>query len=197
MTTISFVNQALSFGVIISQIFMLLAVFYLALRQVGLLASHKEGGFVVPIIKRFFEFIGKNGILLAFIVSVFAMLGSLFYSEIAGYEPCKLCWFQRIFMYPQTILLGIALWRKDFQIALCGLVLSAIGAIIAGYHYVMQIGVVPSLPCSVVGYSVSCSQRFVLQFGYITIPMMALTAFLLIIIFLVFHKLTRLNNSTK
>jgi len=116
---------------------------------------------------------------LAFAVVVMATAGSLFYSEVAGYEPCKLCWFQRIFMYPQVLLLGIALVKKDRSAARYALLLSAIGAVIAGYHYLLQLGVAPALPCSAVGYSVSCSQRFVMQFGYITIPMMALTAFAL------------------
>lgn len=132
----------------------------------------------------FRAFISRNALLFAFVVALIATSGSLFYSEIAGYEPCKLCWFQRIFMYPQVILLGLALWKKDYGIKLYGIVLSAIGAVIAGYHYLLQLGVAPALPCAAVGYSAACSQRFVLQFGYITIPMMALTAFLLIIIFL-------------
>lgn len=132
----------------------------------------------------FRAFISKNALLSAFLVALIATSGSLFYSEIAGYEPCKLCWFQRIFMYPQVILLGLALWKKDYGIKFYGIVLSSIGAVIAGYHYLLQLGVAPALPCAAVGYSVACSQRFVLQFGYITIPMMALTAFLLIIIFL-------------
>ena len=46
------------------------------------------------------EIISAHGLLFAFVVVATATLGSLFYSEIAGFEPCKLCWFQRIFMYP-------------------------------------------------------------------------------------------------
>ena len=118
----------------------------------------------------------------AFLVSLGATVGSLFLSEIAQFEPCKLCWFQRIFMYPQVFLLGIALWKKDLGIYTYSIALSAIGAIIAGYHYLLQIGVAPALPCSAVGYSADCSQRFILQFGYITIPLMAFSAFLLILL---------------
>lgn len=126
------------------------------------------------------KFFSKNGILFAFIVATVATLGSLFYSEVAHYQPCELCWFQRIFMYPQTILLAIA-WKKKYAgIALYSLVLSIIGGSISAYHYLMQLGAVPSLPCAAVGISVSCSQRFVLTYGYITIPMMALSAFVLI-----------------
>ena len=114
----------------------------------------------------------------AFIVALIATAGSLFYSEIAGYTPCELCWFQRILMYPQVILLGVALAVKDQKIMRYILWLSGIGAFIALYHYLIQLGFLPGA-CDVSGYSVSCSHRFVLEYGYITIPMMALTAFLL------------------
>ena len=135
----------------------------------------------------------KYALPLSFAIVLAATAGSLFYSEIAGYEPCKLCWLQRIFIYPQTILLGIAIWKKDYEIALYSLALSVIGAIIAGYHYLLQIGIAPELPCSAVGYSVSCSQRFVMQFGYITIPMMAFSAFVLIALLMAL-KIKRVND---
>jgi disulfide bond formation protein DsbB len=135
--------------------------------------------------KKIIGYLSKKAILFSFIVALLATLGSLFYSEVAGFEPCKLCWFQRIFMYPQTILLAIALGKKNEGLAVYNsLVLSLIGAAIAGYHYLLQIGAAPVLPCSAVGYSAACSQRFVMQFGYITIPLMALTAFALIITFM-------------
>lgn len=163
MTLISTANLILSSLTVIGQVIIALIVIAFVIRNEKLL-----------------QFFGKNAVRLSFIVALIATLGSLFYSEIAGFEPCKLCWFQRIFMYPQVIFLGIALWKKDGGIALYGIALSAIGAIIAAYHYLLQIGVASGLPCSAVGYSAACSQRFVLQFGYITIPMMALTAFSLI-----------------
>jgi len=129
-------------------------------------------------------FLKNNVLFFAFAVALIATLGSLTYSEIIGYEPCKLCWFQRIFMYPQVILLGMALVKKDYKIASYSIFLSIIGAFIAGYHYLLQIGVAPELPCSAVGYSVSCSQRFVMQFGYISLPMMAFSAFILMALLL-------------
>lgn len=138
--------------------------------------------------ERIINFVGAHALGCSFLVALIATLGSLFYSEIAGYEPCKLCWFQRIFMYPQVVLLGIALWKKDPGVTRYLLALSIIGGAIAGYHYLLQIGVAPELPCSAVGYSVSCSQRFVLQFGYITIPLMAFTAFLLNAILAFTHR---------
>lgn len=119
----------------------------------------------------------KYALPLMFISALAATLGSLTYSDIIGYDPCKLCWFQRIFMYPQTLLLGIALLKKDTRIATYIFWLSLLGFVLALYHYLLQIGVATGAPCSVVGYSETCSKRFVLQYGYITIPMMAATAF--------------------
>lgn len=141
--------------------------------------------------KAILNFFRKYALVFAFIVALVATLGSLFYSEVAGYEPCKLCWFQRILMYPQVILLGIALLKKDNGIVLYSLSLSFIGALIAGYHYLLQLGIVPSIGCSAVGYSVDCAKRFIMGFGYITIPMMSLTAFLLIISFMFVLKRTK------
>jgi disulfide bond formation protein DsbB len=82
-------------------------------------------------------------------------------------------------MYPQVLLMGIALIRKDRWMKIYGFAFSIIGAAIALFHYTGQLGFTP-LPCSAVGVSVSCSQRFVMEFGYITIPMMAFSAFMLI-----------------
>ncbi len=134
--------------------------------------------------KKNLSFFKKNAILFAFIVALIATSGSLFYSEILGYTPCKLCWLQRIFMYPLVLLFGISLFKKDNNIIPYGLGMSLFGVIIAVYHYLLQIGFVSGMSCGVVGYSVECSKRFVMDFGYITIPMMSLIAFLLIFLFL-------------
>lgn len=128
--------------------------------------------------KSFVLFFENKALLIAFIVSLLATLGSLIYSDIIGYQPCKLCWFQRIFMYPQVILMGVALIRKDVGMKIYGCILSVIGAAIALYHYLGQFDFT-SLPCSALGQSVSCSTRFSSEFGYITIPLMAFSAFVL------------------
>ena len=118
-----------------------------------------------------------------FIVPVVAMAGSLFFSEVARYTPCVLCWYQRIAMYPQAIVLTIAFWKKDKSFNFYSLVLSLIGAIIATYHYLIQTGTIKEIvPCSLSPQAVDCAQKVSMTFGYITIPMMALSAFLLIIV---------------
>ncbi len=131
-----------------------------------------------------------RAMLWVFIVSLTATLGSLFFSEIAGYEPCKLCWYQRILMYPVALLSAVALIRKESWLIPYALVMSVIGQLIAAYHYFLQIGALYNLevdkfaPCSAVGYSASCTSIFQLKFGFITIPMMAFVAFSLITIIL-------------
>lgn len=154
---------------------------------VALLAKHKG---ITSLAARY-------ALLGSFIVALIATGGSLFYSEIAGYEPCKLCWFQRIFMYPQVILLGLALAKKISDALIVAGTLSAIGGIIAGYHYLLQLGVIKG-SCGVVGYSVACSQRFVMNFGYITIPLMAFSAFLLIFLIAVaFYRTSGHESSSQ
>lgn len=143
-----------------------------------------------------FGVMAKNARILSFIVALTAMLGSLFYSDIAGFEPCKLCWYQRILMYPMVLLLGMAIAKNDRKniVDYC-LWLSGIGAAIASYHYYLQRGGNEFIPCSTVGYSVSCAKTFVMSYGYITIPVMALTAFLLIFSAMLLQKL--LNKSAR
>ncbi len=127
------------------------------------------------------SFVSRKAMHVTFFAALLATLGSLIYSDVIGYEPCKLCWYQRIFMYPLVIVFGIALWKKHAWIKPYGVVMASFGALIAGFHYLGQIGWNPlGLECLAIGYSASCSKNFVLEFGFITIPMMALAAFLLI-----------------
>ena len=127
------------------------------------------------------RFAKKYGMRIAFIVVLTATLGSLTYSDIIGYEPCKLCWFQRILMYPMVVILGVVIWHKISYWAstLYALILSIMGIPLAFYHYLVQLGLIAA-PCTTAGISVSCAKFNFLTFGYITIPIMALSAFLLV-----------------
>ncbi len=123
-----------------------------------------------------------------FVMALIGTCGSLFFSNIAGYTPCTLCWFERIFYYPQTILFAVAQWWKARDIERYSLPLSWTGGVIALYHLYIQYGGESPLPCSAVGQSISCSKIFVRNFGYITIPMMALTGFALMIVLMYLAK---------
>ena len=181
MTLIESFDFSLSVLTVISQVFIIFSIVYILFFQ-------KEYGFIG-------KFLSKYGLLFAFITVLVATMGSLFYSEIAGYAPCELCWYQRIFMYPQVFLLGFALFKKDKGIIKYAILLSLIGVCIAIYHHLMQIGAVNSLSCPVVGYSVSCAKLFVMKFGYITLPIMASSAFLQTIFFLFFNNQNNNNNN--
>ena len=125
---------------------------------------------------------------LSFIIVLGAFFGSLFYSELAGFPPCSLCWYQRIFIYPQIILLASALFWRDHSIARYLLPLSIIGGAIALYNSYLQYGGSPLIPCAADPAAIDCAQRLVFEFGYLTLPLMSLTAFLLLILFSIVGK---------
>ncbi|WP_243095549.1 disulfide bond formation protein B [Thermus thalpophilus] len=113
----------------------------------------------------------------AWVVALVATLGSLYYSEVRLFLPCELCWYQRIFMYPQAVILGLALWRQDLGVWPYSLTLSLIGGSISTLHLLEQtfperftLACKPPVPCSV---------EYIPQFP---IPLQALIAFLLIAI---------------
>lgn len=126
----------------------------------------------------------KHALAFAFMVALVSTLGSLYFSEIAHFEPCRLCWFQRIFMYPQAILLGLALFKKDTKIFSYAVPLSIIGGAISIYNYFLQVNaaVTGSAASSCSPTGVSCASAPFFSYGYITIAFMALTGFTLIII---------------
>ncbi len=142
------------------------------------------------------DYIGKNAITCALVVAIIATAGSLFLSEVAHFVPCRLCWFQRIFMYPQVVIYAIALWKKErFVSWVQGMALSIIGAVFASYHYYIQMFAKTVKPCSTYD-PVSCTEKVVIHYGYITIPLMALTAFLMIILYLVVGKIREKRAQT-
>jgi disulfide bond formation protein DsbB len=128
---------------------------------------------------------------MAFAVAATATLGSLYLSEIVHLIPCTYCWYQRIAMYPLAVILFIAAVRQDHVIRIYATALAGIGAIIAAYHRLIQ--AYPDLDggssCS---STVPCSAAYLEIFGFITIPYMALSGFLLILALL---WLDRFNNA--
>ncbi len=119
----------------------------------------------------------RASLLLAFawVVALVATLGSLYYSEVRLFLPCELCWYQRIFMYPQAVLLAMALWRQDFGVWPYSLALSLVGGSISTLHLLEQR--FPHLFTLACKPPVPCSAEYIPQFP---IPLQALLAFLLI-----------------
>ncbi|MCH1627636.1 disulfide oxidoreductase [Fredinandcohnia quinoae] len=116
---------------------------------------------------------------ISFAAALIATLGSLYFSEVLKYVPCELCWYQRIFMYPQVIILGIAIFKKNYSITLYTFILSTIGGFISIYHYLVQ--KVPAIGDNSISCGlVPCNGQYINWFGFITIPFLALTAFIII-----------------
>lgn len=121
----------------------------------------------------------------AFAVAAIATGGSLFFSEIAGYIPCELCWFQRICTYPLSAICLLAAAAGEFRIARYLLPLPVVGAGVSVYHLLVENGVVGQSSSCLVSAPGGCGVKWINQFGYMTIPTLALTAFLLLIALLV------------
>jgi disulfide bond formation protein DsbB len=150
--------------------------------------SAKARGFSSAIKK----FIGRYSLQFAFLVALVSTLGSLYFSEIAGLIPCELCWFQRIFMYPQALVLGLALFRKDYGVFYYILPMSVIGGMISLYNYYIQI--MPQAATCSAGVSCAISPFYI--YGYINIAIMALTGFVMLaVIGLVSRSMLKNNNS--
>jgi disulfide bond formation protein DsbB len=126
---------------------------------------------------------------LAFAVSAIATGGSLFFSEVAHYVPCELCWFQRIFMYPLSIVTLLAAIWSDHRVARYLLPLPVIGAGFSIYHVLIERGVVTQSQTCLVSAPGGCATKWIDEFGYVTIPVLALTAFALVFSFLLFAAL--------
>ena len=114
---------------------------------------------------------------LAFLVAATCMVGSLYFSEVAHFVPCKLCWFQRIGMYPLAVLLGIAAFRKDRTVGLYALPLAALGGLVSIYHVQLERFPDQKTFCSV---EAPCSLPPLQEFGFVTLAFMALCGFLAI-----------------
>jgi len=123
-------------------------------------------------------------LLLAWLIATTATLGALFIGEVMLMTPCTLCWYQRIFMFPITIILGIACFTDDRQGAVYALVLALGGLAMAGYHTLLVAGLVPKswVPCSA---GVSCADQKLEILNGVQIPWLSLAAFMALAFLLV------------
>ena len=121
---------------------------------------------------------------LAFVVAAIATGGSLFFSDIAGFVPCELCWYQRICMYPLSILTLLMALANDHRAARYLLPLPVVGAGVSVYHLLVENGVVSQSQACLVSAPGGCATKWINEFGYMTIPTLALTGFALVFAFL-------------
>ncbi|MBC8160682.1 MAG: disulfide bond formation protein B [Roseiflexaceae bacterium] len=125
---------------------------------------------------------------IALLAAWIATSGSLFFSEVLGWIPCSLCWYQRILMYPLSIIIAIGLLRRDARLHTYALPFSLLGAAVSTYHYLLQ--KTDWLPPPACAMGVPCSTDYINWLGFVTIPFLALTAFLIISLMLVTSLLT-------
>lgn len=173
MNSVYYLNVFLGLGAIILQVFSVVALFLLFFRP-----KEKRKNF-------YLDFIDKHFLILVFLISLMASIFPLVYSEIIHFIPCYLCWWQRVFMFPLVLMFGVALWDKDRRVIRYALPLLCAGFLISVYqNFFYYFGENSSLPCDASG--VSCYQHLVFVFGgYISIPMLALTAFFSLLTLLV------------
>ena len=172
------VNQIISLGVILIEclvVFLAVTVIFFRSRKNPILLFFKE-----------------YGILLVFMTALGSVLTSLFYSNVVGFPPCELCWIQRLFIYPQVLMAGYLLWRpntkRTHDILKVSFIFAIMGSAVSLYHTYIVNGGESSIACANNTAIVSCTVRYVYEFGYITIPVMALSAGLFIVILLVNYR---------
>ena len=162
--SVHYLNVVLGAGTIALQVFSAAALILLFFRS-----KEKSRNF-------YLDFLDKHFLMLSFFISLVSSVFPLVYSEIINYLPCYLCWWQRIFMFPGMIMYAIALWDRDRKVIRYVTPLFFLGFLVSVYQNFFYYFGGSDLPCDASG--VSCYQRVVSEFGgYISIPMMALTAF--------------------
>ena len=122
------------------------------------------------------KIIRENALVIAWVTSLAAMAGSLYFSNVLHFPPCILCWYQRIAMYPLVAILAVGLMRKDRNVPYYALPLTIIGGLIAVFHNLLYYKILPesAAPCTA---GVSCTTKFIEYFGFITIPFLSFVAF--------------------
>ena len=154
-----FINDLIPYLVVAAQVFLVTVI---------ILHKHKQ---VKPWLK-------QHAMQIIFAASLSAMLGSLFYSLIMGYPPCELCWYQRILMYPIAFISFFSLKKHTKEIKRIILTLASIGILFSGYQYLSQITDTTTF-CGI--GATNCSDKIIFLLGYLSIPLMAFTAFAIII----------------
>jgi disulfide bond formation protein DsbB len=123
--------------------------------------------------------LGRLALPLAWMVATITTAGSLYYSKVVGFLPCELCWYQRIAVYPLVVILGVATFRRDLGVRPYVLGLCILGAPFSAYHTWIQ-AVPPESGSSFCTDEAPCTVRYVWELGFISLPFMALTAFVTI-----------------
>jgi disulfide bond formation protein DsbB len=160
-----------------------------ALAVLGVMTQAVLAGLLVVVVLRLLgvhgpwdfvrETVAGSELWIGFVAAFVATAGSLYFSEAAHFIPCKLCWFQRVSMYPLVLLALLAL-RHDRRAAQYLLPLPLVGLCIAAWHMLVERGVIAEAQSCAISAPGGCATRWIEELGYITIPTLAATAFALI-----------------
>ncbi|MCC7369639.1 MAG: disulfide bond formation protein B [Chloroflexi bacterium] len=131
--------------------------------------------------------LGRNILYLAWAQACIATFGSLYFSEVMKFPPCTLCWYQRILMYPLVLVIAVGILRRDAGVHQYVLPIAVLGLVISVYHNLLYFRIIPEeiQPCTV---GIPCTTIQIEWFGFITIPLMSMTAFTVIAICMAIHR---------
>lgn len=118
---------------------------------------------------------------LAFGVAALATAGSLFFSEVAHFTPCELCWYQRLCMYPLAAVTLVVAAFDARRAARWLLPLPLVGAALSIYHVLIENGLAAQTIGCLLSLPAGCALKWIDEFGFVTIPTLALTAFALVV----------------
>lgn len=158
-------NHFLSLGTLIGGVVVVAWTLYL----VKIMYQKKGSTFVATLSQYVLQF--------GFFTTLGGMLLTLYYEYGLQYVPCDLCWYQRVFLYPQVFLFGLAWYKKDKAVLPYTLILSLAGLAVATYHHFLQMGYDLLKPCSSAPFAVDCAKPSFIEFGFVTFPFMAIVLF--------------------
>lgn len=134
------------------------------------------------------EKIAGNALYLAWATALAATLGSLYFSEVMLIEPCPLCWYQRILMYPLVVILAVGIIKKDKNLTLYALPFALLGMVIALYQTLLQEGFIAEAINTCTTSSISCADRQTVFYDFLTIPLLSFLGFAIITVSLIIYK---------
>jgi hypothetical protein len=130
---------------------------------------------IVPAWRAPLHHLSESAVALAALVATTAALGSLYFSEVQNLTPCRLCWFQRICMYPLALVLVIGAWRRDRGVRWYAVPLAVVGLVISSYHYLIEWN--PSLEAGECDLTAPCTVPYFRGFGFASLAFMAMCGF--------------------
>lgn len=147
----------------------------------GILCLFVIGGIIIDFLmnRRLAKYIYQWGMWVALFATISSVILTLIYSEKFGITPCGLCWFERIALYPQVIILATAIYYKDTLVSRYGIILSSFGLVVSLYHHYIQMGGSELIKCPAA--SGDCAKRFLFEFNFITFPLLSAILFVFLI----------------